>query len=108
MGWGLELGTDDATNASLLKQLTKAVTKLLSGSNNGAGELLSIVGVNPSAILGTQMKGSLTVAAGSDYAGGLVGEGSGTVIGDSSRTAFKTHILEVQQSSCSHSSVPPP
>ena len=56
MGWGLELGTDDTTNASLLKQLTKAVTKLLSGSDNGAGELLSIVGVNPSVILGTQMK----------------------------------------------------
>ena len=82
---GLELGTDDATNASLLKQLTKAVAKLLSGSGSGAGELLSIVGVNPSVILGTQMKGSFTVKAGGDYAGGLVGEGSGTVIGDSSQ-----------------------
>lgn len=89
VGWGLELGPDDTTNASLLKQLTKAVTKLLSSSNNGAGELLSIVGVNPSAILGTQMKGSLTVAAGGDYAGGLVGEGSGTVIGDSSRNRLQ-------------------
>ena len=88
VGWGLELGTDDTTNASLLKQLTKAVTNLLS-SNNGAGELLSIVGVNPSVILGTQMKGSLTVAAGGDYAGGLVGEGSGTVIGDSSRNRLQ-------------------
>lgn len=85
VGWGLELGTDDTTNASLLKQLTKAVAKLLSGSGSGAGELLSIVGVNPSVILGTQMKGSLTVKAGGDYAGGLVGEGSGTVIGDSSQ-----------------------
>lgn len=88
VGWGLELGTDDTTNASLLKQLTKAVTNLLS-SNNGAGELLSIVGVNPSVILGTQMKGSLTVKAGDDYAGGLVGEGSGTVIGDSSQDHLK-------------------
>ena len=85
VGWGLELGTDDATNAPLLKQLTKAVAKLLSGSGSGAGELLSIVGVNPSVILGTQMKGSFTVKAGGDYAGGLVGEGSGTVIGDSSQ-----------------------
>lgn len=89
VGWGLELGTDDAANASLLKQLTKAVAKLLSGSGSGAGELLSIVGVNPSVILGTQMKGSLTVAAGGDYAGGLVGEGSGTVIGDSSRNRLQ-------------------
>lgn len=89
VGWGLELGTDDTTNASLLKQLTKAVTKFLSDSDNGAGALLSIVGVNPSAILGTQMKGSLTVAAGGDYAGGLVGEGSGTVIGDSSRNRLQ-------------------
>lgn len=88
VGWGLELGTDDTTNASLLKQLTKAVTNLLS-SNNVAGELLSIVGVNPSVILGTQMKGSLTVKAGGDYAGGLVGEGSGTVIGDSSQDHLK-------------------
>lgn len=88
VGWGLELGTDDTTNASLLKQLTKAVTNLLS-SNNSAGELLSIVGVNPSVILGTQMKGSLTVKAGGDYAGGLVGEGSGTVIGDSSQDHLK-------------------
>lgn len=85
VGWGLELGTDDAADASLLKQLTKAVAKLLSGSGSGAGELLSIVGVNPSVILGTQMKGSFTVKAGGDYAGGLVGEGSGTVIGDSSQ-----------------------
>ena len=89
VGWGLELGTDDTTNASLLKQLTKAVAKLLSGSGSGAGELLSIVGVNPSVILGTQMKGSLTVKAGGDYAGGLVGEGSGTVIGDSSQDHLK-------------------
>lgn len=89
VGWGLELGTDDAANASLLKQLTKAVAKLLSGSGSGAGELLSIVGVNPSVILGTQMKGSLTVKAGGDYAGGLVGEGSGTVIGDSSQDHLK-------------------
>lgn len=89
VGWGLELGTDDAANASLLKQLTKAVAKLLSGSGSGAGELLSIVGVNPSVILGTQMKGSLTVAAGGDYAGGLVGEGSGTVIGDSSQNRLQ-------------------
>ena len=89
VGWGLELGTDDAADASLLKQLTKAVAKLLSGSGSGAGELLSIVGVNPSVILGTQMKGSLTVAAGGDYAGGLVGEGSGTVIGDSSQDHLK-------------------
>lgn len=59
MGWGLELGTDDATNASLLKQLTKAVAKLLSGSGSGAGELLSIVGVNPSVILGTPDEGLL-------------------------------------------------
>lgn len=89
VGWGLELGTDDTTNASLLKQLTKAVAKLLSGSGSGAGELLSIVGVNPSVILGTQMKGSLTVKAGGDYAGGLVGEGSGTVIGDSSQNRLQ-------------------
>ena len=89
VGWGLELGTDDAADASLLKQLTKAVAKLLSGSGSGAGELLSIVGVNPSVILGTQMKGSLTVAAGGDYAGGLVGEGSGTVIGDSSQNRLQ-------------------
>ena len=62
---------------------------MLSGSGSGAGELLSIVGVNPSVILGTQMKGSLTVKAGGDYAGGLVGEGSGTVIGDSSQDHLK-------------------
>ena len=100
VGWGLELGTDDTTKASLLKQLTKAVTKLLSGSGSGAGELLSIVGVNPSVILGTQMKGSLTVKAGGDYAGGLVGEGSGTVIGDSSQDHLQEpYVLEVQQSS---------
>ena len=89
VGWGLELGTDNAADASLLKQLTKAVAKLLSGNGSGAGELLSIVGVNPSVILGTQMKGSLTVKAGGDYAGGLVGEGSGTVIGDSSQDHLK-------------------
>ena len=35
------------------------------------------------------MKGSLTVKAGGDYAGGLVGEGSGTVIGDSSQNRLQ-------------------
>ncbi|OZG65192.1 hypothetical protein BHAP_0696 [Bifidobacterium hapali] len=85
VGWGLELGTDDTTNTSLVKQLTKAITKLLSdGSGSNAGELLSIAGVKPSAILGTTMNAAMKITSDGDYAGGMVGVGSGTVIDDSS------------------------
>ena len=38
----VELGTDDATNASLLKQLNKAVAKLLSGSGSVSAELSAV------------------------------------------------------------------
>ena len=91
VGWGLELGTDDTTNASLVKQLTKAIAELLSdGSGSGAGELLSVAGVNPSAILGTTMSATLNVTSDGDYAGGMVGLGSGTLIGDSSDANLNT------------------
>nr|WP_240951033.1 cell surface protein [Bifidobacterium sp. DSM 109959] len=87
VGWGLELGSGDATNGSLLKQLVKAVTNLLGdGSGASAGELLSVAGVKPSAIVGLSMNGAIAVESKGDYAGGIVGLGSGVTIGDSSET----------------------
>ncbi|WP_338023122.1 cell surface protein [Bifidobacterium miconis] len=87
VGWGLELGSGDATNGSLLKQLVKAVTELLGdGSGASAGELLSVAGVKPSDILGLSMNGTITVESQGDYAGGIAGLGSGVTIGDSSET----------------------
>ncbi|WP_242689603.1 LPXTG cell wall anchor domain-containing protein [Bifidobacterium imperatoris] len=87
-GWGLEAGTDSdekTSDTSLIKQLTEILTKLLESNPDGAGALLTIAGVNPSIILGAQMSGDITVTSQGDYAGGIVGAGTGTVIGDSSQ-----------------------
>ncbi|WP_237746085.1 LPXTG cell wall anchor domain-containing protein [Bifidobacterium saguini] len=87
-GWGLEAGTDSdekTSDTSLIKQLTEILTKLLESNPDGAGALLTIAGVNPSIILGAQLSGDITVTSQGDYAGGIVGAGTGTVIGDSSQ-----------------------
>lgn len=82
VGWGIELGSKQAT--SLLGKLSSVVSSLLKGDASG-NPLLSIAGVKPSAILGTHMSGSISVSSAKDYAGGIVGGGSAVVIGTSSK-----------------------
>lgn len=81
VGWGIELGEKQTT--SLLGQLSRVVSSLLKGDASG-NALLSVAGVKPSAILGAQMSGSISVDSAKDYAGGIVGGGSAVVIGTSS------------------------
>ena len=88
VGWGLELGAEDATDTSLVKNLVTLITNLTSDAEGGM--LLSVAGVNPSAILGADMRASITVTSKGDYAGGVVGVGSGTMIADSSQENLNT------------------
>lgn len=68
---------------SLLSTVTGLVTGLLgSGSDQS---LLDLGGVSPSAIMGCQLNGELTVSAGGDYAGGIVGRGDGVYITSSTQ-----------------------
>lgn len=82
VGWGIELGSKQTT--SLLGRLSEVVSSLLTGDASG-NSLLSVAGVKPSAILGTQMSGSISVSSAKDCAGGIVGGGSAVVIGTSSK-----------------------
>jgi LPXTG-motif cell wall-anchored protein len=83
-GWVTSLGKNDKTDSSLLSTVSDLVVGLLSGTDDtDTSGLLSLVGVQPSAILGCQIEfGSVTVSAGADYAGGLVGWGGGLKLMD--------------------------
>ncbi|MBT1162904.1 cell surface protein [Bifidobacterium sp. SO1] len=99
IGWGLELGSevDDGDSSSggssLLSNVKKVVSNLLEGKwlgQSNAGDLLSLVGVSPSHILGAQINSDgMTVTAGGSYAGGVLGAGSGTIIASSSADNLK-------------------
>lgn len=78
VGWITNLGADEVTKVSLLSTVRDLLTGLLSSGDGGAEMLLTLLGVAPSAILGVQMDcTSVTVAAGGNYAGGIVGKGDG-------------------------------
>ncbi|MBW3089549.1 cell surface protein [Bifidobacterium sp. 82T25] len=88
VGWAMDLGSSDDSSKTVVKSLVNLVNNLL--QNNGldtdtSGDLLSLAGVNPSIVLGTDINATaLDVSSAGDYAGGIVGEGDGTIIGDSS------------------------
>ncbi len=68
---------------SLLSTVTGLVTGLLgSGSDQS---LLDLGGVSPSAIMGCQLDGELSVSAGGDYVGGILGRGDGVYVTSSSQ-----------------------
>lgn len=93
IGWGLDLGSDTAGDATLVKNLVTAITNLLGTGKltaANAGTLLSLAGVNPSSVLGTRISGDITVkTVTGSYAGGLIGDGSGVVIGNSNEVNVK-------------------
>jgi len=78
-----EVGGNLVTDSNLLKTVSNLLTGLLGGGSDQA--LLSLVGVSPSAIMGCQVTGSLTVTAGGNYAGGITGRADGAYITQSSR-----------------------
>lgn len=81
MGWITNLGADEG-DENLLDSLAGIVTGLVGQDNSG--QLLALMGFDPSTILGgSVIGGSVTVASTSDYAGGMVGKGEGVTIASS-------------------------
>lgn len=81
LGWITDLGSDDAGSSNLLTTVNSLLGQLLTSNPDKASQILSLVGISPSMILGVQLTGgTVTVSSSNDYAGGLVGRGDGTVI----------------------------
>lgn len=81
LGWATDLGKSD-TKDNLLGGVVGLLEQLLS-SNKYVSSLLSLVGVNPSYILGATVSGPLNLS-GADYVGGITGRGNGAYIASSS------------------------
>ncbi|RSX53175.1 cell surface protein [Bifidobacterium goeldii] len=79
LGWVTDLGKQDAGSTNLLKGVNKILVEALTNGQDSTA-LLSLVGVDPSAILGVSMTGTFTVHSDNDYAGGIVGRGDGAII----------------------------
>lgn len=79
LGWVTDLGSQDAGDTNLLKSVNKILVEALTNGED-ATALLSLVGIDPSAILGVSMAGTLTVHSDDDYAGGVVGRGDGAIV----------------------------
>lgn len=80
VGWATDLGQGENKNYDLLTGVNGLLTGLLTSDPEAAQNLLSLVGVEESKLLGVQMKGDFTVHSANDFAGGMVGRGDGTVI----------------------------
>lgn len=80
VGWATDLGQGENKNSDLLTGVNGLLTGLLTSNPEAAQNLLSLVGVEESKLLGVQMKGDFTVHSANDFAGGMVGRGDGTVI----------------------------
>lgn len=88
LGWATDLGSKEAGENNLLGSVSKLLVTLLGGDAGGEGAdtgkastLLSLVGIDNSAILGAQMTGgTIQVESKGNYAGGLLGRGDGVMI----------------------------
>lgn len=106
IGWGLDLGADDAGKTSLLSGVSDLLISLLTEDKEGdPGPLLSLVGIGSSVLLGVQVEAGSGVVAvsGGDNAGGLIGVGHGAVLastlstdpdGQDGATYWQTRIPE--------------
>ncbi len=86
IGWVSNLGSGEKTNNSLLNTVRDLLTGLLSSNPTEAGMLLSLVGIQPSAIMGCQLNAKDSSTAeiisinGGSYVGGIVGSADGAYI----------------------------
>ena len=80
VGWATDLGQGENKNSDLLTGVNGLLTGLLTSNPEAAQNLLSLVGVEESKLLGVQMKGDFAVHSANDFAGGMVGRGDGAVI----------------------------
>ena len=94
VGWATNLGMGSATDGtSLLEGVKELLLDLLKKGDESTGQLLSLVGIQPSAIMGCQINpdgadgtgntNTVTVEGGS-YVGGIVGRGDGVYLTESS------------------------
>ena len=88
IGWAANLGKEDNKD-NLLGAVVDLVTKLLSSDPNQAASLLSLGGINPSAIMGCQITAPMTVQSKGNYSGGLVGRGDGAYVTSSKEDYLK-------------------
>ena len=100
LGWGMSMGKTEVTNTSLLSTLKDLVTSV---TGSYGDELLSLLGVGQTEILGLQFdyrrtegSGSGASVTGYDFAGGLVGKAdalimTGTTAANLSRISFFRH-----------------
>lgn len=89
VGWVTDLGQGESKNSDLLTGVNSLLTGLLTSDPEAAQNLLSLVGVEESKLLGVQMKGEFTVHSANDFAGGTVGRGDGVVIAKSDQDHLK-------------------
>ena len=85
LGWQVDLGKGDnggTTVGSLLGQVNGLLSAILSGEHPGTDPdpLLSLVGIKETELLGTKVSANGISVSAQKNAGGLVGEGDGTVI----------------------------
>lgn len=80
VGWVTDLGRGESKDSDLLAGVNGLLNGLLTSNPEAAQDLLSLVGVEESKLLGVQMTGDFTVHSANDCAGGIVGRGDGVVI----------------------------
>ena len=86
LGWVTNLGFDD-DDKDVLGLLSTALSKVLESGSNNSGELLTLMGFTPAAVMGSAVSAKeLTVHSETSYAGGLVGHGEGTLIDAATQT----------------------
>ncbi len=89
LGWVTSLGNDKDKEGSLLSGASKLLNGLLGGTSEAKQNLLSLVGVRESKLLGVRVAGDISVTSANDFAGGLVGKGDGVVIAASDEVHMK-------------------
>lgn len=89
LGWITSLGNDKDKEGSLLSGVSGLLNGLLGGTSEKKQNLLSLVGVRESKLLGVRIAGDVSVTSANDFAGGLVGSGDGVVIAASDEAHMK-------------------
>ena len=89
LGWVTSLGNDKDKDGSLLSGASKLLNDLLGGTSEDKQNLLSLVGVRESKLLGVRVEGDISVTSANDFVGGLVGKGDGVVIAASDEAHMK-------------------
>ncbi|MBM6692605.1 Cna B-type domain-containing protein [Bifidobacterium pullorum subsp. saeculare] len=82
LGWEIDLGAADRDDHSVVSTLGSILGSILTDSSADSGPLLSVAGIKESVLLGVCVSsGDITVSVtNGDNAGGLIGQGKGTVI----------------------------